>query len=103
MGQAPDPLKFHVDRTLFRKAYGVLANEHLMHPIDQGDWPVRIDGRRQLFTEDDADSPELLMQTRKHKAGTIVVLPRRTTTDRGNPGVSTGMCRFGPLIFLPGS
>ena len=78
MGQAPDPLKFHVGRTLFRKAYGVLANEHLMHPIDQGDWPVRIDGRRQLFTEDDADSPELLMQTRKHKAGTIVVLPRRT-------------------------
>ncbi|MBH07104.1 MAG: hypothetical protein CMJ20_12370 [Phycisphaeraceae bacterium] len=52
MGEGPNPLQFHVDPALFPKAYGVLANEHLMHPIDQSDWPVKIDRSRQLFIDD---------------------------------------------------
>lgn len=51
-GQAPNPLRRHVDKPLFPKAYGVLANEHLLYPIDQSDWPVKIDNRRQLFLDD---------------------------------------------------
>ncbi len=46
---APDK---HADRSLYPKAYGVLANEHLMHPVDMADWPVRIDRSRQLFLDD---------------------------------------------------
>lgn len=51
-GQAPGPLKGHVDKSLFPKAYGVLANEHLLFPIDQSDWPVKVDHHRQLFLDD---------------------------------------------------
>ena len=51
-GQSPDPSKRHVDKSLFPKAYGVLANEHLLYPIDQSDWPVKIDNTRQLFLDD---------------------------------------------------
>jgi len=42
----------HVDAALFPKAYGVLANEHLMHPVDMSDWPVKIGPERQLFVDD---------------------------------------------------
>ncbi len=41
-----------VDRDLFPRAYGVLANERLMFPVDMGDWPVRIDAAHQLFVDD---------------------------------------------------
>ncbi|MCH2117434.1 MAG: hypothetical protein MK161_07010 [Pirellulales bacterium] len=51
-GQAPDPLKWNVDKSLFPKAYGLLANEHLLYPVDQSNWPVKIDRRRQLFLDD---------------------------------------------------
>ena len=51
-GQAPDPLKWNVDKSLFPKAYGLLANEHLLYPVDQSNWPGKIDRRRQLFLDD---------------------------------------------------
>jgi len=40
------------DRSLFPKAYGVLANEKLMLPVDVSDWPVKIDATHQLFVDD---------------------------------------------------
>ena len=52
MPHSPHPLRFYVDRSLYRKAYGVLANEHLMFPLDQSDWPVKTDRTRQLFVDD---------------------------------------------------
>lgn len=51
-GQAPDPAQWNVDKSLFPQAYGLLANEHLLYPIDQRDWPVKIDNSRQLFLDD---------------------------------------------------
>jgi len=51
-GVGPDPRKYHIDKSLFPKAYGVLANEHLMFPVDMSDWPVKIDSTHQLFVDD---------------------------------------------------
>jgi hypothetical protein len=42
----------HIDRNLYPKAYGVLANEWLLYPMDMADWPVKIDRSRQLFVDD---------------------------------------------------
>ena len=50
--QDPDPLKWHMDKSLFPRSYGLLANEYLLYPIDQRDWPVKIDRTRQLFVDD---------------------------------------------------
>ena len=46
------PSEWHVDRTLYPKSYGILADEHLMYPMDMGDWPVEIGRDRQLFLDD---------------------------------------------------
>lgn len=53
-GAAPLPLAndWHVDKTLYPKAYGILADEHLMHPVDMSNWPVKIDAAHQLFVDD---------------------------------------------------
>jgi len=40
------------DRGLFPKAYGILANEKLMYPVDMSDWPLKIDSTHQLFVDD---------------------------------------------------
>ncbi|OHB75057.1 MAG: hypothetical protein A2W31_04765 [Planctomycetes bacterium RBG_16_64_10] len=48
-GSADEPAS---DRGLFPKAYGILANEHLMYPVDMSGWPVRIDTSHQLFVDD---------------------------------------------------
>lgn len=37
---------------LFPQAYGILAKEKYIFPVDLGDWPVKIDSRRQLFVDD---------------------------------------------------
>jgi hypothetical protein len=76
-GQAPDPLKRHVDKSLFPKAYGVLSNEHLLYPIDQGDWPVKIDSSRQLFLDDYLiasleDVQRTVNPARKHPANPLI-------------------------------
>ena len=46
------PPTWHVDLHLYPHALGVLSNGRLMHPVDMSDWPVRIDGARQLFLDD---------------------------------------------------
>jgi len=46
------PEDWHVDRSLYPKAYGILANEKVMFPLDMSDWPVKIDDSRQLFVDD---------------------------------------------------
>ena len=40
------------DQRLFPKAYGILANEKLMYPVDMSEWPVKIDSTHQLFIDD---------------------------------------------------
>ncbi len=39
------------DWSLFPKAYGILASERLMYPVDLSDWPVKIGPERQLFVD----------------------------------------------------
>ena len=36
----------------FPHAYGILAKEKYVFPVDLGDWPLKIDSRRQLFVDD---------------------------------------------------
>ena len=50
--KGPLPASWHVDRSLYPRAYGVLANGRLMCPVDMGGWPVKIDSSRQLFVDD---------------------------------------------------
>ena len=50
--KGPVPKNWNVDRSLYPRAYGVLANERLMFPVDMSDWPVKIDSSRQLFVDD---------------------------------------------------
>jgi hypothetical protein len=38
-----------VDWSLFPDAYGILANEPLMYPVDVSGWPLKIGPERQLF------------------------------------------------------
>jgi hypothetical protein len=53
------------DWSLFPKAYGILANEKLMFPMDMSDWPVRIDSSHQLFVD------EYLIAVRKNLHRTV--------------------------------
>jgi len=46
------PPGWQVDWGFYPKGYGMLANEHLMFPVDMTDWPVKIDVSRQLFLDD---------------------------------------------------
>ena len=50
--KGPLPADWKVDRSLYPRAYGVLANERLMFPVDMSDWPVKIGSSRQLFVDD---------------------------------------------------
>ena len=40
------------DFSLVPAAYGILANDRLMHPVDLADWPLKIDSGSQLFLDD---------------------------------------------------
>ena len=40
-----------VDWSLFPRAYGILADERLMYPVDASDWPVKVGPERQLFVD----------------------------------------------------
>ena len=40
------------DFSLFPAAYGILANDRLMHPVDLADWPLKIDSGSPLFLDD---------------------------------------------------
>lgn len=52
VAQSPAPKAPRVDKKLYPQAYGSLANEHLMYPVDMSDWPVQITTERQLFVDD---------------------------------------------------
>jgi len=71
------PADWHVDKTLYPKAYGLLDNEQLMFPVDMSDWPVRIDGAHQLFVDDYlmASAENITRQVhpaRKHPANPVM-------------------------------
>ena len=51
-GKKPRRKGPRVNASLHPGAYGVLANEQLMHPVDMSDWPVKITAERQLFVDD---------------------------------------------------
>jgi len=77
-GADPLPPEWHVDHQLYPKAYGVLANEHLMFPVDQSDWRVKIDQTRQLFVDDfliasKAGIVRQVHQARKYERNPIMV------------------------------
>ena len=67
-GTGPLQKQWHVDRKLYPKAYGVLASEHLMFPVDQSDWPVKIDRTRQLFIDDYLIASSKGLTRRVHQA-----------------------------------
>ena len=48
----PIPESWPVDRDLYPKAYGILANGPLMFPVDMSDWPVKVGETHQLFVDD---------------------------------------------------
>jgi len=49
------------DESLFPKAYGILANEMLMFPVDMSDWPVKIDSSRMVKILSRTPSPIFLV------------------------------------------
>ena len=51
-GWADEESDTTTDSSLFPKAYGVLASEKLMYPVDMSDWPVKITSEHQLFVDD---------------------------------------------------
>ncbi len=77
---AKDPLLpgKHLDRTLFPKAYGILANESLYFPVDLSDWPVKIDHAHQLFLDDyliagQTNLEREVHRPRKHPANPLLI------------------------------
>jgi len=105
-GADPLPKDWHVDRSLYPRAYGVLANEHLMFPVDQSDWPVKIDHTRQLFVDDFLIASRKgiarqVHQVRKYK-GNPIMGPEKPWEPRGctfhmilrDPATGTGKFRM---------
>ena len=93
---ADDPLpeSWHVDRLLYPEAYGILANEKLMSPVDMSAWPVKIGPEHQLFVDDYliAEMTGLVRdvhQARKHPANPLVVgdKPWEQRSEGRDPGV----------------
>ena len=81
--QAADPLAetWHLDQTLYPKVYGILANEHLVCPVDMSDWPVKIDHTRQLFVDDyllaaTENIEREVHQPRRHPANPVLINDR---------------------------
>jgi hypothetical protein len=70
------------DGKLFPKAYGILANEHLMYPVDMSDWPITIDRSRQLFVDDyliasTEGTKRTVHQATKHTGNPVLVGDKR--------------------------
>ena len=85
------PLATPVDWSLFPKAYGILASERLMYPVDLGDWPLKIGQERQLFLDNH------LVAT----ADGVRRVVHRPTKHPGNPvltGIDTN--EGGPRLIL---
>jgi hypothetical protein len=66
------------DRSLFPEAYGVLANDKLMFPVDMSDWPIKLTGERQLFVDDYLIASSINLKRTVHQA----------TKHPGNPIIS---------------
>lgn len=67
-----------IDETLYPKAYGILASEPLMFPVDMSNWPVKIDQMHQLFVDDYliasmANVERQVHQAVKHSANPLMV------------------------------
>ncbi|MEX0727115.1 MAG: hypothetical protein WD065_12640 [Planctomycetaceae bacterium] len=74
--QVPDD--WRVDKSLYPKAFGVLANDLLMHPANVDDWPIVIGAERQLFVDDELiasmDGIERRINpAKKHPANPLIV------------------------------
>ena len=63
-----DAMAATTDQSLYPKAYGVLASERLMYPVDMSDCPVKIDNSRQLFVDDYLIAKTDNVKRRVHKA-----------------------------------
>ncbi len=79
--QAPVPPTWRVDASLYPKAYGVIADDRLMHPVDVSNWPLQIDSSRQLFVDDElvaslAGVTRRINSPRKHPRNPLVVPDR---------------------------
>jgi hypothetical protein len=66
-----------VDWSLFPKAYGILASERLMQPVDLADWPVKIGSKRQLFVDNNLvasaeDVRRTIHQPTKHSGNPVL-------------------------------
>ena len=48
----PEQPRPYVNRDPFPQAYRILPSDRLMFPHDEGDWPLKLDSRRQLFVDD---------------------------------------------------
>jgi len=48
----PEQPRPYVNRDPFPQAYRILTSDRLMFPHDEGDWPLKLDSRRQLFVDD---------------------------------------------------
>jgi len=97
----PLPKSWHVDRALYPKAYGVLASEHLMFPVDMGDWPVKIDGSRQLFIDDYLiasmkNVSRQVHQAKKHHGNPIIVPDKPWEIGGGRAGCVFHIIRHDP-------
>ena len=88
-GAGPVPKDWKVDASLYPKAYGVLANEHLMFPVDMKDWAVKIDHTRQLFLDDYLIASRKRITRQVHAAkkhpGNPILRPDKTWEGRGCP------------------
>ena len=107
------PKEPRIDRDLYPQAYGVLASERLMYPVDMSDWPVKITTERQLFVDDyliatRSDLSRQLHQVKRH-AGNPVLRLWENPWERGNSGAlivrrdeNTGMFRmwYGMRMFI---
>ena len=88
------PETWHVGRDLYPKAYGILANEKIMYPMDMSNWPVKIDTARQLFVDDYliaemTDLEREVHQVTKHPANPLLTgdVPWEQTEDGARRGL----------------
>jgi len=83
----PDPLRGHVDESLFPQGYGVLASESMMYPIDQSAWPVKIARSRQLFVDNFLITS---MQDLSRVVNPVTKHPENPVVDRNRPWEGLG-------------
>ena len=77
------------DSGLYPEGYGILANEHLMFPVDLSAWPVKIDRTRQLFVDDYLIAGTQNISRQVHQAkkypGNPILVPDKPWEGQGVP------------------